>query len=729
MSDPPANHTRSRSRSRPGSPESRAHSPSVLPVSQVEPSNTVTVTVEPSTAFTATSSSSVPSSSSDTFPTTSTHLSMSTPIYSDNDAGLKRNDMFTPHTGNSVDRLIKLLTEQNLEQRHQISSVATRMDSLINEFNDYKLTKNENIVSPPMGMLPQTPLPLHNPNTSEQSFHRIPHGAASATNNVKSSPSRSHHRYYAVAAGRTPGVYQDWPSCEEQVKQYSGAVYKGFKHRLGAELFVDIGQQLIMEKGYNYGNSNSYHPPDSFKLYGDIIKMLQQIYDEDNNVKVNSQRAHPGSNSPVRSSVKNDSVLPKLEKVHYSHDITRPTTATHSNDNSSNTKSVLGEQVFADFDVGLRTLMQMTRDGRSELSERDRIKARQDVESKLSTFRGDRDKAPEFYLNFVMEVERYPFNANDCMTILRSKLKGEAMEWLVSLTVSGLFSLPEHDRMPTVLQAFKSQYMNATQVESIRSDLNNIKLPEGRVTLSDLKQHYQLFVNKMNALRVSDPKVTTATFKQMFWNSLSPPILQFIGNDFNNLRDVDAMYQSAETAVKALTKNTKPQITITNVNALYTRSDKRSSSSSRSPSSSSSSSSSSSLTSEQRAYNIDYNKVACFHCGSKGHFMYNCDLRKDGVPQNASGARAWSEYCSSRGELKVYDPNRLPKSSRSSTAAAVASTPTPASSSSSFSSSSSSNRGNPRGRPRTPRSVLTRASSPKLKPKEASAIDSADESE
>ena len=35
-------------------------------------------------------------------------------------------------------------------------------------------------------------------------------------------------KYYAVKEGRNPGVYNSWSECEEQVKGFSGAVYKSF---------------------------------------------------------------------------------------------------------------------------------------------------------------------------------------------------------------------------------------------------------------------------------------------------------------------------------------------------------------------------------------------------------------------------------------------------------------------------------------------------------------------
>lgn len=44
--------------------------------------------------------------------------------------------------------------------------------------------------------------------------------------------------FYAVKKGRQPGVYNSWDECSEQVKGYSGAVYKKFKVESDAQAFV-----------------------------------------------------------------------------------------------------------------------------------------------------------------------------------------------------------------------------------------------------------------------------------------------------------------------------------------------------------------------------------------------------------------------------------------------------------------------------------------------------------
>jgi ribonuclease HI len=44
--------------------------------------------------------------------------------------------------------------------------------------------------------------------------------------------------YYAVAKGRTTGIFMTWSECQERVKGYSGAVYKKFDKKGDAEVFI-----------------------------------------------------------------------------------------------------------------------------------------------------------------------------------------------------------------------------------------------------------------------------------------------------------------------------------------------------------------------------------------------------------------------------------------------------------------------------------------------------------
>lgn len=52
--------------------------------------------------------------------------------------------------------------------------------------------------------------------------------------------------YYAVRKGKTPGIYQTWKECEEQVRGYSGAEYKKFPTSKEAMNFM--GNYEIVEK-------------------------------------------------------------------------------------------------------------------------------------------------------------------------------------------------------------------------------------------------------------------------------------------------------------------------------------------------------------------------------------------------------------------------------------------------------------------------------------------------
>lgn len=47
-------------------------------------------------------------------------------------------------------------------------------------------------------------------------------------------------KYYAVAKGKTPGIYLTWEACKVQVDNFSGAVYKGFATLEEAENFIQV---------------------------------------------------------------------------------------------------------------------------------------------------------------------------------------------------------------------------------------------------------------------------------------------------------------------------------------------------------------------------------------------------------------------------------------------------------------------------------------------------------
>jgi ribonuclease HI len=50
-------------------------------------------------------------------------------------------------------------------------------------------------------------------------------------------------KYYAVAIGRQPGIYSDWSTVETMVREFPGAIYKSFKTKEEAELFLSGGSR------------------------------------------------------------------------------------------------------------------------------------------------------------------------------------------------------------------------------------------------------------------------------------------------------------------------------------------------------------------------------------------------------------------------------------------------------------------------------------------------------
>ena len=57
-------------------------------------------------------------------------------------------------------------------------------------------------------------------------------------------------KYYAVKKGRNPGIYTSWDSCLKEVKGYSGAIYKSFKTKEEAEIYM-AGEEKQIEIGAN----------------------------------------------------------------------------------------------------------------------------------------------------------------------------------------------------------------------------------------------------------------------------------------------------------------------------------------------------------------------------------------------------------------------------------------------------------------------------------------------
>lgn len=55
-------------------------------------------------------------------------------------------------------------------------------------------------------------------------------------------------KYYAVVSGRKPGIYNDWPTAEGQVKAFPGAIFKSFRTKTEAEQFLQKSTAIVTEK-------------------------------------------------------------------------------------------------------------------------------------------------------------------------------------------------------------------------------------------------------------------------------------------------------------------------------------------------------------------------------------------------------------------------------------------------------------------------------------------------
>jgi ribonuclease HI len=65
--------------------------------------------------------------------------------------------------------------------------------------------------------------------------------AGRATSGASSASKPQGDKFYGVAVGRVPGVYEDWNDAAEQIKDVKGPKYKKFATRAEAEEFVRTG--------------------------------------------------------------------------------------------------------------------------------------------------------------------------------------------------------------------------------------------------------------------------------------------------------------------------------------------------------------------------------------------------------------------------------------------------------------------------------------------------------
>jgi ribonuclease HI len=77
--------------------------------------------------------------------------------------------------------------------------------------------------------------------TTDKSFPTEQEAKDFVAGKVTPSTSSKGDKFYGVAIGRNPGVYEEWVDAQEQIKDVKGPKYKKFATRAEAEEFVRTG--------------------------------------------------------------------------------------------------------------------------------------------------------------------------------------------------------------------------------------------------------------------------------------------------------------------------------------------------------------------------------------------------------------------------------------------------------------------------------------------------------
>lgn len=88
--------------------------------------------------------------------------------------------------------------------------------------------------------------------------------------------------YYAVKNGRVCGIYETWLECEQQIKNFSGAIFKSFSTRKEAENFINHDSKLVnnkqdINKVYIYTDGSYDVSQPEYASYGVIVVKNDKI--------------------------------------------------------------------------------------------------------------------------------------------------------------------------------------------------------------------------------------------------------------------------------------------------------------------------------------------------------------------------------------------------------------------------------------------------------------------
>jgi ribonuclease HI len=78
-------------------------------------------------------------------------------------------------------------------------------------------------------------------------------------------------KFYAVAKGRKPGIYTNWPDAKSQIDRFTGALYKGFATRKEAEEWLGkpVPRPASQKKGPESTQAHNVHDQNRVTIYTD----------------------------------------------------------------------------------------------------------------------------------------------------------------------------------------------------------------------------------------------------------------------------------------------------------------------------------------------------------------------------------------------------------------------------------------------------------------------------
>jgi hypothetical protein len=231
---------------------------------------------------------------------------------------------------------------------------------------------------------------------------------------------------------------------------------------------------------------------------------------------------------------------------------------------------------------------------------------------------------------------------------------------------------PEDKPIQMLLYRFMDRYMDSTVRKLYRDQLRNTKLHSERATVDDLRKHYAVYVNTLNALRMCDRSLNMSDITEEYYMSLPRTCIQYIGADYRNCSSIEEIQTKAEQALQFLpTQSSVKQDgalprTI-GLNALHSKQQKNNSTHHHNNNTRDDNNFNNSRRSSYKPSNIknkfdpnkerakiDMHKVICFHCGRKGHYT-GPDCRLIDGPQTRAGAAAWAQRNLQRQTAYEYD--------------------------------------------------------------------------